>query len=353
MKHYEEIDQYTINRNGQYRIKRKKAWNGALDEWTDPVIRLAGIIAVVLVVALSASGAAQTPVGGDFSVALKRFLSYPPAIESISFKMQKADPTADTNGFVHYVGRYQSNGFILCQATPMNKFPPNYFSNEVPGMYTCWGNYEKDFWSIRNKRIQYWYDDGKLAKNEGNPMYMTVLVGKWILAEAVNLGITQIDIGSVKWSGDKFTASRTFPRPESSISGELTSSNGYPVSLLLDYGGFSYTVEYRYSNPLSVPGIPNVAEMFLIKNGAKTKTSHIEITELVVATNVLRAELFSKEQFSGVSVADESKAKISDQEPATLIYTNNQRIAVDGTNRRVMPAPYQIGLFRNVPAVFH
>ena len=91
----------------------------------------------------------------------KEFLSNPPTVKMVRFSSPRPYPTKDENGYVHFAGRYQADGFLLSQVSPTDTILPRNFEGAILPGFCAWGYHQGDYWALQSKALQTWKDDGK------------------------------------------------------------------------------------------------------------------------------------------------------------------------------------------------
>ena len=276
--------------------------------------------------ALLLTSAAHLPasVETDLVSFYKQFVSSPPIIEELIFESQteavdgQKPMFAPQDGPEFYAVRWQPNGFrLLCARNPTNFTG----ASVIRGSGRA-GNF---FWSYRaddglnlytrtEDSLQYESSNGVIARHEADLSFAS-----WIL----NLGIPDQEIGSIRWSGNRFRRTNALGYL---WEGELVSDdNGLPAEVLLRVTDFAKSESYRHKvrlvyEPFAI--LPTYLRHYRVygpKQGGPRLTDSFRIHTIRTSSIPLPEEAFL---YSALNLPNTN----------TVLYSNNWRyVWVEGT----------------------
>jgi hypothetical protein len=218
----------------------------------------------------------------------KAFVENPPVIKELVFSINK--PLTTTNGTEYYDARWQKDAFFVRQVRSLEYVGSPATAQSVPGLSLTNAlplNPAVPATPSTPINIGFWvgYGDNKawFVDRQGNLVYFLdnmenyekVTLGNLprdcafelnLLSQVIHMGVPDLAIGSIKWSGNSFEAFSKKTR--SKVSGKLEASNGVPLKLrfVIDPQEHSenkpgnareFVAEYSYSADLGLSYIPN------------------------------------------------------------------------------------------------
>ncbi len=245
---------------------------------------------------------ANVPLEQEF----RKFIENPQTVGRLVFRIK--GPTlngADADGFQDFYAKWQKNAFIVQQVSSLNDFP---IGDQKPSSYhpelMSAGCYDDYYWFIGSNNFQEWTADGNSAKRKENPVYTVNQSIMGNLADIMNLGVRNAEIGSIKWQGDSFQT-KSVMDSSLEIQGTLSSSNGRPTQMTLKYGQFDWLVTYYYAKPFGLVFLPSGWTIYFVDNGKKMKYMDVQILDF----DVMAEKSENRDEFLPKKISNIEKVK--------------------------------------------
>jgi hypothetical protein len=229
-------------------------------------------------VMLSASEVTGPLVSSTGMEAFKRLLDAPPVIEQLIYR-EKLPPQPNalipmdvgvsrSTNYAVYEVRWQTNAMSV---RTMELHLPVGRSDAYRTTFTMWND---NFWFLDNRTNAFVYhlEHERVRRGYVPPSYDAAWYRISRFGEVLNLGISHISPGSVRWDGNKFSVRGLADKQPMSVMGAISGlTNGIPCELTVRYSNAMAVVEYRlaytYEN-YSPPGYPKRVSLF-VKHGLK------------------------------------------------------------------------------------
>jgi hypothetical protein len=210
--------------------------------------------------------------------AFKRLLDSPPVIEQLIYR-EKLPPTASamipmdvgvthSTNYALYELRWQSNAMSV---RSLESNVPAGKADAYRATFTVWND---NFWFLDNSTNVFVYHMEHESVRSGHvpPSYDAAWYRISRFSEVMNLGISHIKPGSVRWIGDRFSAQGLADKQPMSVTGRISRlTNGVPCELDVRYSNTMAVVDYRlsYEYASSAPsGYPKRVSL-VVKHGSK------------------------------------------------------------------------------------
>jgi len=154
------------------------------------------------------------------------------------------------------------------------------------------------------------------------------------LSQILNMGILNIEPGTIRWEGDDFHA--YYPERQQTISGRLTlSQSGVPNSLAVTYQSGTnvaqYVIRYGFERDPGLRFIPSEFRTFQLVQGREIERLRAQIHEIKLAVKPL-----PKGDFNPAAYIDFNHL-------AVRRFTNGMMLALDKRGRWVMATSGPLG----------
>jgi len=249
----------------------------------------------------------------DPDQAFKLLLSAPPPLAQLVFR-EKLPPVFNrpvtlqggikgSTNFALYEVRSQSNGLVVRSLNSTNELPTAHISKVA---FTLW---EKDFCflDIGTNAFFYQLEHDRAQKGEVTPSYDAAWFRVSRYAEILNLGLSHIWPGSVRWQDDQFSAQGIADKQPIYVLGSISRrTNGIPCELTVAYSNqmnvAHYRIAYEYA-PEVQPLFPARISLFFQHRGSEIEFRSYEVLSITRASGPMARELFSPDRFLGFKSA--------------------------------------------------
>jgi hypothetical protein len=208
--------------------------------------------------AMAQKAPARNATSPDTVARFQSFLESPPVIDQIIFRVKRAAPLPiEVNqGEEIYVARFQNNAFIIRQLASLSEAP---LGTNTPTAYQprliSLGRFGNYYWLACADNFQETTATEPL--DTPNPVRTATLKQyDTILGSVLNLGIANVDVGTLKWKGTTFETMSNADKPVR-VKGTLTLSGDAPSQLRLSYDNYNWLVSYDYSIPMKPGYLPS------------------------------------------------------------------------------------------------
>lgn len=236
----------------------------------------------------------------------KSYLQTCPNVKSVIFRRRVLTvpnipnlklPQSITNVVHLYEGAWQTNAFWLRELREIARKEEIINTNVFTADLIINGRVDDRWWDIINTQITSW--TGGFQGNS-NDRQFKVNVAENILVSVVHLGIHDLQIGSLHWHSNRFSAQSTTGKP---IEGELFVADGVPRLLRVSYPSTSksiltYECEYEYAAG-STNGMPfpSTIRRYQLTGGTRKAAWTGEILSLDAGNDSLPSNFFVPERF--------------------------------------------------------
>jgi len=264
-------------------------------------------LALIAMVLLIAGGSTMPLLADSPKERFKALLQSPPVIERLVFveklpvNPHHAVPldqgiAASTN-FQTFELRWQTNAMFLRQIRNLNDLTNQF----VPGeCFTLW-NDQFYFLDAGRKAMLYVLEQEKARAGIYPPPYHATLIKRGKAAEVLNLGISHLTPGSIRWEGDTFHAVSTADKKPIHIRGEISGlTNGIPIEMKVQYSNdvsvANYRMTYAYES-YRPPYYPTRITAHFINRDKEIEYRAYSILSLATSPNPLPQSRFGPEPF--------------------------------------------------------
>lgn len=268
-----------------------------------------GLSAIALLVgraAPMATGAGLEPV-----VYFKQFMSTPPVVNSLLYRKTMAsdlnvgfhdDVDISVNyGFVRWEEHYS---YLRLGTNKDLSFGAKRFGEEVHARLL------DDFWSVDGAGlITHWKDSAiKLKATRIRPS-RTFQSRFADFRQIMNMGLMNLDIGAVKWEGDRFRAEGyviDLPGPVHVEGALKVSESGYPRQMEVIYTlpktVCKYTIRYSYFTNAGASLLPDSFDCSLVNESKEIHLAAFKILELTLSTTNMPPVVFAPSELNHSSL---------------------------------------------------
>jgi hypothetical protein len=233
--------------------------------------------------------------------AFKAFVETPPAILKVVW--ERSNPDQPSKGSNFFTGRWQQNAALINVCKTREAALQAIPDTSMPRIVSRYGT---DYWHYYDKALTFWIDKGR--RDEANNQVWTAYVWELSkLASVINLGITYVEIGALRWQGTSFTYNNP---AEGRVSGSLKLSEDGKVSALrihmdlkdpayAEPRPFDWEIEYQYDRRLGIPHLPSSFRYYLLSSeGAKVMPlDKVTIYELTAAEELVPKAYFEPQSY--------------------------------------------------------
>lgn len=253
---------------------------------------MAGLCACTLLISSelhAADGLAEASASNTPVELFRSFIASPPIIDELYFDLKVRPPGAKwssdydlshSTNFQGFLARWQPNARSIYHV-----FPTSVSTNPVMNWFSG-SLFEKKHWHLSpNGELLFWYDNGAALPPEAEQNFIKTGIDylTYRLAELLNMGVFNVDIGGIRWHGNSFVATNSQFRLR--FEGALNATaDGFPSHLRLRChtatNSNEYTVYYSFDRNIGVPYLPNQIRSVQNVNGKLREVLMIKIKSI-------------------------------------------------------------------------
>jgi hypothetical protein len=224
----------------------------------------------------------------------KEFISSPPVISNLVYETNPLLLSLTPSKGTWVQARWQTNGIFWRRFQKSSEIP-----DEGKSVSMAVSRFNNEYWGYSDLGGSRYYtapmsaagrtsfEERQVPENRYNEAVMMCNSMEDELSSVLNMGIPNLEIGSIRWKSNSFSAISRLARTK--INGTIQlSSNGVPegIRLVIERGGtnYNYLVEYQYQSPLSLPFIPNIIALSFVSGERKKAPEIRRIHELTVGS---------------------------------------------------------------------
>lgn len=248
--------------------------------------------------------------GSEVATALeqfKTFLSSPPLIEKLVFERKlplERKPSGATNEMLPvskditaFEARWQPGALLFRELVPPASSEPALSSRGLIAIL------ENRFWRTTDQsHVCLWIGPRSLTAMKAEHFYSVTQVQLETLRRALHFGIMHLDLGAIRWEGNKFRVRGTLEPYVDRVEGEVQGSEqGIPecmkVSYLGENGSADYVIRYGFDHPTQQGFLPTRFTNFWVGKGKELNQGEWTILELKTGRNPLSSSSFDPRPF--------------------------------------------------------
>ncbi len=194
--------------------------------------------------------------------------------------------------------RWQKDGFYYRAISSLADLD----NTKILGAFS--GHLAGDYWDFPKTNIAFLWN--RTEHDPGPSVVSASLVRKLeYVAEALNMGVSGAQIGSLRWKGNHLSGEVNFER-RMNVEGDLFAGNdGRAERLALNCSApgelHDFVFRYSYDPPLSVDYVPSEIKVFMIDKGAEVFLHEIHIYKLETQTLPFGTDYFDYPAFLGAN----------------------------------------------------
>jgi hypothetical protein len=240
----------------------------------------------------------------DAKERFKLLLQSPPVIRSLVYR-EKLPPVpnkpvpldigiANSTNYALFEVRWQTNGMVARQLRSTNDV------DRMSGvLFTVWDD-NICFLDTPTNAFFYHLEHDRVRRGHVPPAYDAAWYRISRYAEVINLGLSHLSPGAVRWDGDKFSATGIADKKPMFVTGEIGGlTNGIPCELRVQYsndmGLAQYRLAYQYDT-FRPPFYPTRIKLLFQHRGKEIEYRTYDILSVTAAPAPLPEALFTPER---------------------------------------------------------
>ncbi len=281
------------------------------EPWQTVSLRIPMLVVLVFKLQLFWAAAELGPPASAASPleSFKRFMSDPPIIESAVYRTISSGSAArglpmgegghgSNDAVIYFHARWQPACLFLKTGTNLDVVSP-----ERQPFQQVDARFYKDYWRLdRAGFLTTWQDSARTPGESGLQPSRVFHMSTHQFKEMMNMGIMQIEVGAVKWHGDRLEAEGYVPEWKTPVRVEgqvVPDTNGYAKELRVTYrsrmGVYNYALRYSYHEDVGLSFLPNVIQSFFIWPDGEVKLMECQIYSIKTASTPLPRASFDLE----------------------------------------------------------
>ena len=293
MKHDGSVEGST-DRSGVARLGCQRSRLGRLAEWGLRSTAMLSLLAVGRLVA-----APPPPSAVD---AFKRLLDAPPVIERLVYR--ETLPPRPSAVIPMDVGISRSTNYAIYEirwqtnAMSARTLESNLSSERLAAYRAAFTLWDENFWFLDNSTNLFVYhlEHNRVRHGHVPASYDAAWYRISRYGEIINLGLSHLKPGSVRWDQDRFSATGLADKKPMTVTGSISHlSNGIPCELSVRYSNSTAVVDYRLAyeyDERRTSFYPRRVSLF-VKHGAReTEYRRYEILSLKTSRHALPETYF-------------------------------------------------------------
>lgn len=291
--------------------QRVMNFSPALSRWDCPGIRQLRTVdtgcQILLFVILGLFGrivSSHAAPQSDRIEVLKSFLASPASVDGVIFRKRDlfqygGAPRVDTNKYSIFFAMWQGGDFLIRSVDSIDELKGS--ETLTNALVMAHGKHGNQFWRLIGDNYVYWEDRTMEYSSErlpleslpkDNDVLRTVSMIRGVLEPVMSMGIPRLKDGSLKWTGNAFTAEDI---AGTILVGELVVEAGNPKEIryraIEDTTTMAIELEYPGSGEVALP--TRLTSVFTHTNGLKTSFFEYSIDSIHFATSNIPVEAFS------------------------------------------------------------